>query len=88
MTEPSDLHVNFSVLNKTESDTSSINDDFIQNKLELLKLNENRSIASLYYLKSRKHRNEHEGFYEEEDQINGRRIRNIALKMTERIKRF
>jgi hypothetical protein len=76
---------------KTEDSLEDDDDDFIRNKLELLKINENKSIASLYYSKNskaNKNRNEYEGFHEEDDQVNGRRIRNIAIKMTERIKRF
>jgi hypothetical protein len=64
------------------------NSNSIRDKLELLKLNENKSIAYMYYSSKTNKTNlqsELDGFY---DEVNGRRIRNITLKMAERKKRF
>ena len=61
-------------------------DDLSENRLGLLKLIETRNVAAIYYANNSKSTVKIRNEFYDYDEVNGRIIQNIAIKMTERKK--
>lgn len=63
-----------------------MNNERATSQFELLRLIQNKEIADLYYLDNEKALKLSHEAYEDLEEVNGRIIRNVAIKMAERKK--